>query len=335
MENAQRQNYCAQSLALAFIFCACGYAFPGRILPASFGSPFIASMSPEVLNLYTLVCWMGLAHFVYAYHGQGNALRRNTALISPFVLSLVVGSLVLAATRSFLGFALFSLAMWVYFIPHLVKAELHFNRIQEGAEHARGWSIYWFPALCFSYLTLVLFCPMEWLMNGWSATILFLAICFVGSISGVWKQLKNRDLTNYVLIAFFILAEGLVWATYRKYMVFQFQQGVYVFHIAMASFYHYFRCYDFAATARGAANYAKYIRNVWIVNLLVIACAWTILQFEWLKPVSLIADVTFFTFWVGLHQFSSDMFNYFKARLAARSKPATQPLHLADRPAQA
>jgi hypothetical protein len=278
-------------------------------------------MSPEILNLYMMVSWMGLAHFFYAYKGQGMSLAKNKPLIAPFAIALSLAAPALFGLRSWLGFQLFSFIMWVYFIPHFVKAELHFGNVLDQHAPARGWAIYWFPALCFAYLTFVLFCPLEWVLNPWFAILIGIGVVAVSVPFGVWKQLQDRRISNYILLAVFIVAEGMVWATYRKYMEFHFQQGIYVFHIALASFYHYFRSYDFAGRMmRDTKRGANFLYGVVAVNLAVIAIAFSVVHLAVLAPLALIFDVAYFTFWVGLHQFSSDAFGY----LRTYWKPAVQ-----------
>lgn len=304
-------DFCAQSLALAFLFAGISYGLPVRLFPDS--HPFASWMSPEILNLYMMVSWMGLAHFIYAYKGQGMSLAKRKELASPFLIALLLGAGALLALRTSLGFQLFSFVMWVYFIPHFVKAELHFGAVMDKHSPSRGWAIYWFPALCFTYLTFVLFCPLSWLQNPWFVILLGIGVVAIGLPFGVWQQLQNRQLSNYILLAFFIVAEGMVWATYRKYMDFHFQQGVYVFHIALASFYHYFRSYDFAGKMMAdTKSGAQFLLRVAAVNIAVIAAGYSVEQIN-LMPLVFVFDAAYFTFWVGLHQFSSDVFAYLRS----------------------
>jgi hypothetical protein len=312
-------DFCSQSLALAFLFAGVAYGLPVKLFPDS--HPFASWMSPEILNLYMMVSWMGLAHFIYAYRGQGMTLAKNKSLTAPFAIALSLGALALVGLRGWLGFQLFSFVMWVYFIPHFVKAELHFGNVLDQHGAAKGWAIYWFPALCFTYLTFVLFCPFSWVQNPWFAILVGIAVVAIGLPFGVWKQLQDRRISNYMLLAFFIVAEGMVWATYRKYMDFHFQQGIYVFHIALASFYHYFRSYDFAGRMmRNTKRGASFLIGVAVVNLAVIAVAFTVVHLAALASLAVIFDVAYFTFWVGLHQFSSDVFGYLRNSF----KPAPQ-----------
>lgn len=306
-------DFCAQSLALAFVFAGVGYSLPFRLYAET--NYMATIMSPEVANLYMLVAWMGLAHFVFAYRGQAMALRRNRALIGPFLCALLAGGIALGGMRAWLQFKMFSFLMWIYFVPHFVKAELHFGEVLDKHTLAKGWAIYWFPTICFAFLTLVLFCPYEWVQNAWVPLSLAGAIVASGFACGVWKQMQDRALSNYILLAFFVLAEGLVWCTYRKYMDPHFQQGIYVFHIAIASFYHYFRSYDFAARAvtRFQGVDRSYMLTVAAVNFVVVGISYLVSNYFSLVPLALIFDAQYFTFWVGLHQFSSDAFNRLKA----------------------
>jgi hypothetical protein len=63
---------------------------------------------------------------------------------------------------------------------------------------------------------------------------------------GILRQLAAPGYSTCSLLGFFFVGEGLVWGTYSKFMTSQFRRRLYVFHIAVAGFYHYFRSYAFA-----------------------------------------------------------------------------------------
>src|SRR5579883_3684964 len=152
-----QRDFCAPSLALAFLSTGIAYALPLRLFPNT--HQLNGYMSPEILNLYCLVSWFGLSHFIYAYYGQGKAFKREPSKILPFAFGGLAGLMGLLSLRFFLGWQLFSFVMWVYFIPHFVRAEMHFASVLEKQPMPRGWGLYWFPTLAFAFLTWALFCP--------------------------------------------------------------------------------------------------------------------------------------------------------------------------------
>jgi hypothetical protein len=306
-------DYRALSIALALVCAAIGYAFPLWLFPGN--HVLNGTMSPEILNMYAIVCWMGLAHFVYAYHGQAMALRKNPARIAPYGLSMVLAAAVLIALRHALGWMLFSIAMWVYFMPHFIKAELHFGKVLEGAQpNQRRWSVYGFPTVAFTFLSAALFCPIEIAQNHWLMLSIAAGLILLAVRAGAIQALCDKSTSGYMLLGFFLLGEGLVWAMYRQYMVFQFQEGIFVFHVALASFYHYFRSYDFAARTKFKENTGglnRYLIGIFLVNAALLTVgAWSLRA----GAAPWLFDLSFFTFWVGLHQFSSDLFGILSRR---------------------
>lgn len=344
---AQRNiDYTGASLAGMLVLVGIAYSLPFALYPSSHQAN--GPTSPEILNLHFVVAWMGLAHFIYAYRGQAISLLKTKQKIFPFLSLLAVGAAVLVALRHWLGYMYFSFAMWIYFLPHFVKAELFFSQrlnsdsTQEKSSDAR---VYLFPAIAFTFFTFALFAPIEIISNRWNVVALALITLGSGLALRLKEQLKDPRLSKYALLAIFLIAEGMVWATYRKYMVFQFQQGVYVFHIAMASFYHYLRSYDFAnltkrqntdavkqslpnakeqssevqkpgETTAQTTKSASLWTGIVAVNLAVIGLGY-LLSNKWPEaPSKYIFDVSYFTFWVGQHQYASDVFNWLKKQRA-------------------
>lgn len=346
-------DYTGASLAGMLVLVGVAYSLPFALYPSSHQAN--GPTSPEILNLHFVVAWMGLAHFIYAYRGQAISLLKTKQKILPFLSLLGLGAAILVALRHWLGYMYFSFAMWIYFLPHFVKAELFFSQKLNGdslAEISSDARVYLFPAIAFTFFTFALFAPIEIISNRWNVLALALITLASGMALRLKDQLKDPRLSKYALLAIFLIAEGMAWATYRKYMVFQFQQGVYVFHIAMASFYHYLRSYDFANLTSHAAtkrallnakensadeqkpNETKALEeklheakpqttksvSLWpgivAVNLAVIALGY-LLSNEWPEaPSKYIFDVSYFTFWVGLHQYASDVFNWLKKQRA-------------------
>lgn len=308
-------DYAAPSLAMMLMFTGIGYALPFALYPSTHA--FNGPMSPEILNMYFLVAWMGLSHFIYAYYGHSRALSKQKKNIAPYLGLVLLGAAVLVALRHFVGYMLFSFLMWVYFLPHFVKAEVHFTSVLKKQNSQATKGVYLFPAVAFTFFTFALFGPDSFMSNRWYLIGTALVTLAIGLAMGLRQQLKNPNLSKYGLLAIFLIAEGLVWATYRQYMVFQFQQGIYVFHIAMASFYHYFRSYDFAVKmgiSSGRPVNKFFVPGIMAVNLAVVLVGYICCSYLATAPTRFIFDVSYFTFWVGLHQYASDMFNWLKRR---------------------
>jgi hypothetical protein len=313
-QTTRQSDYSAPWLGLTFLLTAIGYSLPFLLYPAA--HPLNGGMSGEILNLYFLVGWMGLAHFVFAYYGQARAMARQPQRIFPFLSVLVCGTLLLFLLRHWLGSMYFNFLMWIYFLPHFVRAEIHFTNTLEQKTSPESRGVYLFPAIAFAFFTFALFGPPWFVANRWYLILTAVGCLVVGLSLGLVKQLHVRQFSIYALLALFLLAEGLVWATYRQYMVFQFQQGLYVFHIALASFYHYLRSYDFAGRMgilRGEPVGRKYFLSVFLVNLLVMLFGFSVVHTGSANnPLFLVFDISYFTFWVGLHQFASDLFMWQK-----------------------
>jgi hypothetical protein len=299
------------SLALTFVLVGIGYALPIGLFPQEY--PLNGPTSPEILNLNLIVAWMGLAHFVYAYSGQARVLRKHEATSTVgFLVSLALGAAVLLGTRFAIGVDLFSFLVWVYFIPHFIKAELHFIRSGTAEPIAHPWVAYWFPALGFAFLTFALFGP-KILAFKTQILILIAAGCLVaGYLAGIYRQLEQPSTAPYALLGFLFIGEGLVWGTYAKYMTPQFRQGVYVFHIAAASFYHYFRSYAFALRRQTSA--VTYLNVVVLLNILFVVFGARALRHDRLQPLDFVFGLPWFTFWVGLHLLSSDVFTVLRKK---------------------
>jgi hypothetical protein len=296
----------APSLALTFIFAGIGYAFPLQLFAENY--PLNGPVSPEILNLNFLVVWMGLAHFVFAYSGQAKTLRRSGGSASLlFGLSLLMGGTILAFFRSRVGLRIFDSVIWVYFIPHFIKAELHFIKNCQPELCPSAWVLYWFPAVGFAFFTFALFGPISISFNT-GILIAMAGLCIVAY-------------APFALLGFFFIGEGLVWGTYSKFMSPQFRQGLYVFHIAVASFYHYFRSYGFALRKMRREDFDGYLLTVTGVNLALIGLGvWVAWHPVW-RYAHYLFGLPYFTFWVGLHLISSDIFSGLRAGLKLRSAP--------------
>ena len=293
--------------ALTFLFAGIGYGLPVLLFPEthSWNGP----ISPEILNLYTLTAWMGLAHFGYAYHGHGLVLLKQPAgKLLQYVCALLVGGGLLLLLRSLISVQLFSLLAWIYFIPHFIKAELHFAD-STGGKIPR--LVFWFPTLAFTYFTWTLFFPSEpWNRLG-LAMVMTLLFCAMGGL----RVLQDARYSPALILGFFFLGEGLVWGMYRKYMDPHFQMGLYIFHVSIASFYHYFRSYGFAMRRQTSQSY---LGGVLLINILFAALGWGALRVSGLPYLTEVLDVSIFTFWVALHLVMSDYFSWQKRGVEGR-----------------
>lgn len=258
----------------------------------------------EIFNVYVGTAFLGLSHFIFAYEGQFKALANratwNTRLV--FISLLLLAALALALTRNYLGIRYFSLLAWIYFIPHFLKAETFFEK-NEKTDKAQDRKAIIFATFCFAFLTTSLYLPVE------SATSLVHFI--IGVVLGLngfieLRRSKSTPRPTLYLVGFFILAEALLWSRYRLYMSEIFREGVYVLHIAIASFYHYLRAYEFAATR--VENRKRFWVKVLTVNSVVITLGiLSLLEFTPAAVQPLFHPI-YFTFWVALHLIASDIF---------------------------
>jgi hypothetical protein len=269
---------------------------------------------------------MGLAHFVFAYSGQAKTLRRNGGS-APFLFgaSLLIGGTILGIFRTCAGLRLFDSVIWVYFIPHFIKAEFHFIRNCQPELRPTAWVLYWFPTVGFAFFTFALFAPPSISFNT-GILIAVACLCIVAAMVGrVLQQLSEPSYAPYALLGFFFIGEGLVWGTYSKFMTPQFRQGLYVFHIAAASFYHYFRSYGFALRKIPPNDFGRYLLTVTCVNLaLIFLGSWVAWHPAWhpaWRYPQYVFGLPWFTFWVGLHLISSDIFSLLRTGLKFTNAP--------------
>lgn len=215
--------------------------------------------------------------------------------------------------------------VWVYFIPHFVKAELHFIRNFQPELGSSAWVLYWFPAVGFAFFTVAIYGPISLSFNT-GILIAAAGLCIVAALAGnILQQLSEPAFAPYALLGFFFIGEALVWGTYSKFMTPQFRQGLYVFHIAVASFYHYFRSYGFALRKMRPENFGRYLLLVAAVNFtLILAGSWVAWHPQW-KAAQFLFGLPYFTFWVGLHLISSDIFSAMRAGLKLRAAPVPAP----------
>lgn len=255
-----------------------------------------------------------MSHFVYSYWGQFKGFQKPG--IAPtrawlFGAALLASGAALMGVNNLVGSKPFAALTWIYFIPHFIRAERLFSSAEEGGKAPSRRFVFVFPTLAFTYFTFVLFCPIALIEPRWKLIGMALAIVALAWKFGIVEQLKDKECSQYALLACFLMAEGLTWGTYRQYMHPYFQVGIYVFHIAMASFYHYLRAYQFALH-KGNAKVPLSISAILATNLALAIIAWGSLNYSPLPIWPL--DVSTFTVWVALHLVASDIYKRFLAR---------------------
>ncbi len=263
-------------------------------------------LSFEVLNLYALVVFLGWAHFVYAWQGQW----KSSARFAPqwrvlYWGALLISLVALTVLRSRLGVAVFSLLAWVYNIAHFVKAEAFFA----GARKRSG---FYSPVIAFAWFTLVLFQvgPMEKIAvaSGGSLTLAIVLLAL-----GDWRVLAEGQIRLPVL-TLFLLGESLVWTSYGRYMSPNFRVGIYVFHIAGASFFHYLSSYFYASGRNRFTSPATIV----VVNVGFLCAGYAVAHVGRLGWASVWLGPQWFTLWVALHLVGSDLLPVWRRRRKAR-----------------
>jgi hypothetical protein len=262
-------------------------------------------ISREVLNLYALTAFLGWAHFFYAWDGQWRSSARMTLgrrVGYWLVIALVLAALV--SIRSFLGVGVFSLLVWVYNIAHFIKAETFFA----GAQRTKS---YYSPAIAFAWFTLALFQvgPLASIPVVLAGSVV-LAVTFL--LMGDWKALATDDF-KLPLLTLFLLGETLVWTAYGPYMTPAFRVGVYVFHIAAASFFHYLGSYFYANSASPGRRILSGA-GIALVNLTFLLVGLAVSNIAALHPFSVVFAPEWFTLWVALHLAASDLMPWWKRR---------------------
>lgn len=302
--NATSRTYLA--LGLTFLLLGIGFAFPVPLAPAPPKHIWEGSISAEALNLYALTVFTGWSHFAYAWRGQWIASQRFSKL--PRIAYWTVVAFLLAgliALRAWTGVAVFSLLAWVYNIAHFVKAEIFFSGVRETR------AAFYSPVAAFAWFTLCLF-QVGPLTNLHVVFAVSLAIAAVVLGGGGWRLLGAGEV-RLPLLTLFLLGETLVWASYSPYMSDSFRVGIYIFHIAAASFYHYLTAY-FYAESNNTTRLDVMLRPMSILGtniailLLGLAVAW-LPSLQWLRPL---LGLEWFTLWVAFHLTASDLLPYWK-----------------------
>ena len=299
------------AMGLTFLLLGIGFANPFMLVQEFPRGMWEGQISRETLNLYALTAFLGWAHFFYAWQGQWRGTNRlPIGRRTGYWLTVALLLAVLVAVRGLVGVAIFSLVTWVYNIAHFIKAETFFSA---GVRHgtARSRASFYAPAIAFAWFTLVLFQAGP-LSHAGLVFVGSLALAAVSLLTGDWRALSAGDV-RLPLLTLFLLGETLVWSAYSPYMTPAFRVGVYVLHIAAASFFHYLGSYFFAQ--RGQQT-APIVRPVWIVAVnvffLVLGCA--VARSGALWPLRYVLGPEWFTLWVALHLAASDLLPWWKRR---------------------
>lgn len=288
----------AWSLGLSFLLAGIGFALPLYLFPGLSYATQIGR-APEVMNLFCLVAWMGLSHFSFAYTGHIKACLKQKFSLPLYLIILILSLIAFFVLRMQIGIAIFSAIAWIYFISHLIKAELYFSNI-------RDWKVFLVPLFAFSFFSFALLAPDDWVRIRY--LFIGVAICLSPFLAkSVRGYLKSSFSVPLLLIAMFLIGEGLIWGKYRPFMSPEFRDGVYTIHVALASFYHYFKSYHHMLL-RNQGSISKIVAiNVGIISLGVLC-----LRFGEATPLIFLFGAQYFTVWVFLHQWMSDCFNWLK-----------------------
>lgn len=311
------------ALAVTFLLLGLGYAFPVPLWPVAEGS--LAVKSPATLNLYALTAWMGLAHFFFAVTAQSRSFRRKYGLrtVAGFGVLLLLLWVVCYSTRNALGAVWFDGLVWVYFISHFVKAEHFFDRIQLGPRPG-AWMDDVLPVAAFALLSVALigrdlFLDRElWLLG------LSLTLAGVATLPNGWRRLFDPRRSTSFVLAMFLIGEALVWGNYARFMSPTFADGVYGFHVAAASFYHYARAYAVPLQRQAVEQWPRF-RDILLINLVFVAFGWMTGMDDQAKAVHPIWDPRWFTVWVLWHLLTSDLARFVPVLMEGRRSRSPGP----------
>lgn len=307
------------ALALTFLLLGLGYSLPFRLVDSAPVAMFHDAFAPEILNLYAVTAFAGWAHFLYAGRGQFSALARlGRGRQAGFWAMVGLALLALAMLRWLLGIALFSGLVWIWFIAHFVKAEIVFAGLSATSQWVPAWRRSLPPVVAFAWFSFVVFNVFHIQQHRW---LLFTIGFALGTclLLNSWTQLKHGP-PGLPVLSLFLLGESLVWGTYGPYMTPAFRVGVYVFHIAGASFFHYLGSYIYGRerTADRLLNFVPVVA----INLVVILLG-SIVAAGQPSPIfrailSPVLGIDWFTLWVALHLAASDLLPVWK-RIEARN----------------
>lgn len=298
-------------LGLTFLFIGLTFALPHLLIPQQESNAMSEFLSPETANVYACVAWAGWAHFLYAFRGQGNALARvrdesRNGRLTAYVVCIALTIAVLVSVRWAVGPALFGAVTWVYFIDHFIKAEQAFEgKFPAKESFLVRWLSSYQPLLTFGWLSVVLMNVGNIDSQSWALWSISLVLAAIVLTFGGWRKMTQGDARSPLLSLFFI-AEALVWGTFSHYGGPMFLFGVYVFHIAAGSYFHYLGSY-FVANAKAKDKLLTPLAILGI-NVAIIAIGYFVARTDWLRWLVPIFGIQWFTLWVAVHLVLSDLF---------------------------
>jgi hypothetical protein len=308
----------AVTLGMTFLLMGLTFGLPLQVVPPNFLHEAFPHYSAETGNVFAFVAWAGWAHFVFAYRGQIQAITRPSEdlkvqklLLFIATLSLIV--LILVIFRSILGLSLFSGLVWVYFIDHFVKSEWVFDG-NHAAQNSflRRWGALYQPLLAFSWLTIVLNNVLNVIAYPWVLWGTSIAMGSLFLLAGGWKRLAHGEFRGPILSLLFV-AEAVVWGSVGRYAGPTFLVGVYVFHVAAASYFHYLGSYFYASHTFEARQSTIRLGPVLVVNVIVMALGIIVVRTDSLSVLKPVLGLEWFTLWVAAHLIMSDVFRNIKA----------------------
>ena len=305
-------------LGLTFLTIGLTFALPFRLVPSAEQYAVMGPMSAETANVYACVAWAGWAHFLFAFRGQSNALVhirdafRNGRLIA-YMACVVFTIIGLLGIRWAGGPTIFGSVVWVYFIDHFIKAEQSF----EGKSRAHTpilmrWLSSYQPILTFSWLSAVLMNFADINSYPWTAWSISFALAVIVLALGGWRNLVAGDIRS-PLISLFFIGEALVWGAFSRYGGTMFLTGVYVFHIAAGSYFHYFGSYFVANARTRSRDKLLTPQSIVVVNFAFITFGYLVAHESSLRWLNMIFGIQWFALWVALHLVSSDLFPFIKS----------------------
>lgn len=300
-------------LALTFLTIGLTFALPFDVVPQGSGNVMAGDISAQATNVYAFAAWAGWAHFLYSFRGQGNALSRindsaRNGRLWLYGLILVLTFLILWGARWALGTQIFGGIVWVYFIDHFIKAEQSFEGRAKVEAHKWGRVLGSYqPLLSFAWLSCVLLNVGKIDSNPWAIWGVSLVLGAGVLVLGGWRKLAAGEVRSSLLALVFI-AEALVWGSVSRYGGTAFLAGVYVFHIAAGSYFHYLGSYFFANSRSKGRDKFLTPASILLVNALVIALGSFAARAGILRFLEPVLGIQWFTLWVAVHLVLSDMF---------------------------
>ena len=305
-------------LGLTFLIIGLTFALPHYLIPQEECNNVSQYLSPETANVYACVAWAGWANFLFAFRGQGSALARlqdqfKTGRLATFIVTIALTIAVLFALRTIAGATAFGAVVWVYFIDHFLKAEQSFEgKTPNPPPMLVRWLRSYQPLLTFGWLSVVLLNAGNVTSHHWTMWIISLILGAIVLVFGGWHKLTTGDARGPLLSLFFV-GEALVWGAFTQYSGPTFMTGVYIFHIAAGSYFHYFGSYFVARSRTKSNDQLLNPISILAVNLTIIAIGYLVVRSDslhWLRPI---LGIQWFTLWVAVHLVSSDLFPSIKS----------------------